>query len=119
MHAPRASPATLLAAAFISIALLAALSDFDPKEVAGLESMGEDPATLSVMVLGCRNCTGGYLLELSDGMGGEATAFCPAGLLGGPLYSGAVVTVTVQRSSDDPDFLYVRAISAPGGTGKD
>jgi len=106
-------------AAAISIALLMALSDFEGEEVSELQAIGDGPATLSVMVMTCRNCTGGYLLQLSDGMGGEATAFCPSDLIERPLSTGDAVTVTVQRSSDDPRFLYVRALSVPDGTGKD
>ena len=117
MHPLRASPAALLAAAFVSIAALTALSDFDPQEVPGLGDLGDDAATLSVVVVECRACTGGYLLEISDGLGGEATAFCPASLLQEPLPGGAAVTMTVQRSPDDPGFLFVQDIAER--TGKD
>lgn len=117
MHAPRASPATLLVAAFVSIAALMALSDFDPEEVSGLRDLDDDAATLSVVIVECRPCAGGYLLEISDGLGGEATAFCPADLLEREPAGGAAVTMTVQRSPDDPGFLFVRDIAGP--TGKD
>ena len=117
MHPLRASPAALLATAFVSIAALMALSDFDPEEVSGLKDLEGDAATLSVMVVGCRACNGGHLLEVSDGLGGKATAFCPASLLQEPLPGGAVVTMTVQRSPEDPDFLFVQDIVEI--TGKD
>lgn len=113
----RASPAALLAAAFVSIAALMALSDFDPEEISGLGDLDDDAATLSVVIVECRACTGGYLIEISDGLGGEATAFCPSRLLEEPLPSGEVVTMTVQRSPDDPAFLFVQDIAE--STGKD
>lgn len=118
MRPSRGRPAALLAVAFVSIAGLTALSDFDPEEVPSLTKLGDDPATLSVMVIERRACTGGCLLRISDGMGGEATAFCPVGLLEELPAGGAAVTMTVQRSPDDPDFLYVQSIAA-ALTGKD
>ncbi|GEM_PF-6537806 len=117
MHALRASPTALLAVAFLSIAALMALSDFDPEEASGLRDLDDEAATLSVVVVGCRACNGGHLLEISDGLGGEATAFCPASLLQEPLPDGTVVTMTVRRSPDDPGFLFVQDIAE--GTGKD
>lgn len=119
MRLPYASPASLLIMASVSIAALLALSDFDAEEVAGLADIGDDPATISVIVLQCRACNGGYLLVLSDGMGGEATAFCPADLLATPVPGGAAATVTVQRSAEDPDFLYIEDISVGAADGKD
>jgi hypothetical protein len=99
--------------AAVSIAALMAISDFDREEVPGLHDLGADAATMSVIIIQSRACNGGHLLELSDGTGGEATAFCPTDLASEMPPAGAVVTVTVQRSPDDPEFLYVREISLP------
>jgi hypothetical protein len=96
-----------------------ALSDFDAEVISGLEELDDDAATLTAIVLDCRACSGGFLLDLSDGMGGGARAFCPADLMNSPLPPGTAVIVTVQRSSGDPDFLYIREISPAPATGKD
>jgi len=107
-----------MAVAFVSIAALMALSDFEPQEVSGLGDLDDDAATISVVVVERRACTGGYLLEISDGLGGEATAFCPADLADAVPDNGQAITMTVRRSPDDPDFLFVQAIME-GRTGKD
>ncbi|MDW5561644.1 MAG: hypothetical protein SA339_00330 [Methanomassiliicoccus sp.] len=118
VRAPHASPLVLLMVASVSIAALMALSDFNPVEMPQLRDLDADAATMTLVVLECRICTGGYLLELADGVGGEARAFCPAHLLSTPLDRGSTVTITVMRSSDDPSFLFVQEISLPP-TGKD
>jgi hypothetical protein len=89
------------------------LSDFQP-ETSSLGELDDGPATLSVIVLRCRPCTGGHLLDIADGAGGEATAFCPADLLSTPVANGTLVQLTVERSADDPAFLYVQAILLTG-----
>lgn len=109
VHKSRASPSILLLAAALSVTVLLALSDFDAARIDGIEMLGEDRGTLSVIVLNCRPCTGGHLMDIDDGMGGEATAFCPATLLPGSLPDGTALRVTVQRSLDDPTFLVVEA----------
>lgn len=103
-------PLTLLFLAAVSIAALAALSDLGPQEAAGLGQVDSE-ATVAVVITGCRTCTGGYLLEIADGDGGEATAFCPSALLPAPPAAGAAATLTVRPSADGPHFLYVSAIS--------
>lgn len=104
-------PSALLAVAAACVAALALLSDFEPQDVAGLRDL-DGEGRVSVMVLECRECEGGYLLGISDGMGGEATAFCPGEFLSAPLAAGEAVTLTLQPSEDDPNFLFVRSLSA-------
>jgi len=108
LQTPR--PLTLLLLAAVSVFALAALSGLGPQEAAGLGQL-EGEATVAVVVTGCRNCTGGYLLEIADGEGGEATAFCSSGLLPVPPAVGAAATLTVRPSAEDPHFLFVSAIS--------
>lgn len=106
-------PSTLLALATAAVSVLMLLSDFQP-EAASLSELDDDPATLSVIVLRCRPCTGGHLLDIADGAGGEATAYCPIDLLPAPVANGTLVKLTVERSADDPAFLYVQAILPAG-----
>ncbi|MBI0584802.1 MAG: hypothetical protein ISF22_11345 [Methanomassiliicoccus sp.] len=119
MRALLASPRGLLALSILAVAGLMAMSDFSPSQVSSIGDLDEDPAAISAIALSCRPCAGGFLLLLSDGAGGEATAFCPSDLLSGAVPDGTLVRVTVQRSADDPDFLYVKEISQGKGTGKD
>jgi len=109
-------PSALLAVAAVCVVALALLSDFQPPDVAGLRDL-DGEGRVSVIVLECRECEGGYLLDISDGMEGEATAFCPGDLLSAPLAAGEMVTLTLQPSEDDPAFLFVRSLSS--GTVKD
>jgi hypothetical protein len=97
-----------MAAASLAVAGLMALSDFTPETT--IAELDDGPATITVVVTACRPCSGGYLLAISDGVGGEATAFCPSDLLSQPLDSGTVARLMVQRSSQEPDFLYIESI---------
>ncbi len=114
MHLLEPSPGTLLLAAIAAIVALMAVSDFDPPQEVSLGDVGEDPAELSVMVRSCRPCTGGFLLNISDGAGGEVKAFCPSDVLSAALPDGTSATVTVQRSSDDPGFFVVSDLRTTG-----
>lgn len=96
--------------AALSVTGLLSLSDFDAARIEGIDELGVDRGTLSVIVLNCRTCSGGYLMDIDDGKGGEATAFCPAKLLSDCLTDGTVLRVTVQSSSDNPGFIVVEAL---------
>jgi len=89
---------------------LMAMSEFQPLEVESIESMGDDTCALTVMVQQCRACTGGFLLNISDGLGGEASAFCPSELLPACAPAGTAARMTLQRSSEDPDFFIVSSL---------
>jgi hypothetical protein len=97
----------------MAVGVLLMLSDFHP-QASSLSELDNGSATLSVVVLRCRPCEGGHLLDIADGVGGEATAFCSDELMTVPPESGKVVRLTLERSADDPAFLYVQAI-VPNG----
>ncbi len=105
-----AEPRNVLLAAAAAIMVLMALSEFQPVEVKSIGGVGEDTAELTVIVQHCRTCTGGFLLNISDGLGGEALAFCPSELLPTALPTGTAARITVQRSSEDPDFFIVSGL---------
>jgi len=100
-----AEPRNILLAAAAAIIVLMAMSEFQPAEVTSIDSVGEETAELTVIVQHCRTCNGGFLLNISDGVGGDAIAFCSSELLPTTLPSGTVADITVQRSSDDHDFF--------------
>jgi hypothetical protein len=103
----------------LSVLALAAISDFQPAYVGGIAELSNDePGEISLVVVQCRPCKGGYLFNLTDGTGGWANAFCPLGLCPIPLVNGSSVRLVVQRSESDPNFLYVQRltiIAAPTG----
>lgn len=69
MNLPEAEPRHVLVAAAAAIVALMAMSEFQPIEVACIEAVGEDITELTVVVQHCRGCTGGFLLNISDGLG--------------------------------------------------
>jgi len=114
------APRTLLLLAASAVMVLMVFSDFGPVPAEGLDALGDDPGEVSVIVVRCRPCSGGFLLNLTDGRDGWADAFCPRDVLPGPLANGTSARVVAQRSAEDPDFLYVQrlaVVAAP--TGKD
>ena len=111
----------LFALATAAVVALLLLSDFGPAPLTGLRDLGADEdAELTAIAVRCRPCANGYLLNLSDGDGGQADAFCPLGLLTVPIPNGTLVKVTLRRSADDPTFLIVQKIQAEmAADGKD
>lgn len=110
MRAPRPSPHLLLLMGSLSVLALMGLSDFKAMEVDGIGELGDGPGVVSVIVLSCRPCTGGFLMEVDDGMGGRAMAFCPHSLLPDGIVDGTLARVTLLRSSEDPEFFVVKAL---------
>jgi hypothetical protein len=49
-------------------------------------------------------------MEVDDGMGGRAMAFCPHSLLPDGIVDGTLARVTLLRSSEDPEFFVVKAL---------
>ncbi len=117
MRSIKAGPGTLLLLAAATVMVLMALSEFQPAQSNGLGELDEkDPGEVAVIVVRCRPCSGGFLFNLTDAEGGWADAFCSQDLCPAPLSNGTSVRVTVQRSADDPEFLYVQkliVLSAP------
>lgn len=111
MNVPVAEPRHVLLAATAAIMILMAMSDFQPIEVASIDAVGEDTTELTVMVQHCRGCTGGFLLNISDGLGGEALAFCPSQLLPASIPAGTAAHIALQRSSEDPEFFIVSSLT--------
>jgi hypothetical protein len=112
MNLPEAEPRHVLVAAAAAIVALMAMSEFQPMEVACIEAVGEDITELTVVVQHCRGCTGGFLLNISDGLGGEALAFCPSKLLPTSIPAGTAAHIALQRSSEDPEFFIVSSLTA-------
>lgn len=110
MDISAAEPRNVLLAAAAAIIALMAMSEFQPAEVTSIGSVGEETAELTVIVQHCRTCTGGFLLNISDGVGGDAIAFCPSELLSTTLPTGTAAHIKVQRSSEDPDFFIVSGL---------
>lgn len=110
MRSPGAEPTHVLLAAAAAIMALMAMSEFQPLEVESIESVGDDTSELIVMVQQCRACTGGFVLNISDGLGGEATAFCPSELLPAGAPAGTAAHIALRRSSEDPDFFIVSSL---------
>lgn len=119
MRPIRAGPGTLLLTASAAVVVLMVLSEFQAPVLAGLEELDEkDPGEVTAIVVRCRPCTGGFLLNLTDGQGGWADAFCSQDLCPAPLSNGTSVRVVVQRSAGDPLFLNVQeltVLSVPSG----
>jgi hypothetical protein len=119
MRSIKAGPGTLLVLATAAVLVLMALSEFQPAPLNGLRELDmEEPGEVMAIVVRCRPCSGGFLLNLTDGEGGWADAFCSQDLCSNALSNGTSVRVTVQRSSDDREFLYVQkltVLSVPAG----
>lgn len=116
MRSIKAGPGTLLLVATAAVMALLAISEFQPTSLNGLGELDADPGEVSAVVVRCRPCSGGFLLNLTDGEGGWADAFCPQDLCPAALSNGTSVRITVQRAADDPEFLYVQkltVLSAP------
>jgi len=110
MRSPGAEPTHVLLAAAAAIMALMAMSEFQPLEVESIESVGDDTSELTVVVQQWRACTGGFVLNISDGLGGEATAFCPSELLPAGAPAGTAAHIALRRSSEDPDFFIVSSL---------
>jgi hypothetical protein len=119
MRSINAGPGTLLILATAAVIALVGISEFQPSPRNGLEELdGKDPGEVAVIVVRCRPCNGGFLLNLTDGEGGWADAFCSQDVCPAGLTNGTSVRMTVQRAAEDPQFLYVQkliVLSTPTG----
>jgi hypothetical protein len=119
MRRSRVTPAKLYALACLAVLTLLLLSDFGPVPASGLDELGTEPGELRLVVLGCRACNNGHLINVSDGQGARAEAFLPAEIWPSEVASGTQVRATLVRSSTDPDFLIVQGMEVLNANGKD
>jgi hypothetical protein len=115
MRPRKVGPSTLLLMATAAVLALMVASELHPAQLSSIRDL-DGEGEVAVVVVRCRPCTGGYLLNLTDGLGTWADAFCPSEVCPTPLANGTSVRAEVQRSPDDPNFLYVQKltrVSAP------
>jgi hypothetical protein len=112
MRTLRAGPVALMALALTAVLGLMVLSEFQPARLPGLDDLDSNsPGEVAVIVVRCRPCSGGFLLNITDGEGHWADAYCSQDVRSSPLVNGTSVRAVLQRSAEDPSFLYVKELS--------
>ena len=88
--------------------MLALLSSPDGTEAATFGEMKADETSVVLCTVHrCRPSDNGWVLNLTDVVGGHINAFCRYADVNGEVLNGSAVRIWTQPSDDDPSFFYI------------